>query len=360
MPETATLFAAPSQPLRTAIAIQASVYELELAVSLRDAYGFEVVLTAPSDPRRNPYKELEKAALAFCDKTGTMPQLDANHYAGPGRRLGPSELSADWAVRQIDLGVPVVVTDAGYVDGNIGDIRIALEHAAQLQQLVGAPVLASLAFPSVLLRHHSNEIVDIVGEAGMRVGLALGHAGDPLGPVYAVAGLLKLIKLGTVEPRRIDLSGIGALALGARSAAIGTSATLRHVYPIGAGGGSTSAFPSILVEKALCWRTQDRVMDAASQFLDHVFWLCGCTFCYGRPIHSSIRTAEDAIAHNYAVIAALADRVLTSPDPLTTWTETCRYAQSYAFEVAAESGPNWNPQDFLAAWVANQPSRVGF
>jgi len=352
-------FLKPSPPttLRP-LAIQAGVEQLDLAVELHNAHGFDVVLTASSDRRRDPHASLEKAARGFTERTGSFAQLDANRYAGPNRRMGASELSIEWAKKQMELGAPLVVTDAGYIEDDISQVRESLANASALQHKVGRPVLAMLAVGAPMLRKNRAEFVDIIGSSTVTVGLALGHEKDPLSSSGVVATLIELLPLGHVQPRRIDLSGIGALAFGASGVAIGTTATLRHVYPSKSSGGATSEWWSTLVPRTMSWRTHDRVMDAASTFVDHAFWRCECDYCYGRSISSAIQTREAAIAHNFATIATLADRVLSSPDPRLTWFSMCQHAQTYAYAVMEESGPGWEPQDYLGAWVGNRPIAV--
>lgn len=99
-------------------------------------------------------------------------------------------------------------------------------------------------------------------------------------------------------------------------------------------------------------------MDAASTFANHVFWRCNCDYCYGRSISSAIQSEAAAIGHNFATIKSLADRVLSSPDPRLSWFEMCQHAQTYAYEVMYESGPGWEPQDYLGAWLSNKPVPV--
>lgn len=357
MPEPVTPLQTPTPTARRPLVIQASIDQLELTVQLHNVYGFDVVLTASSDPRRDPYAALEAASRYFTEQTGSHAQLDANRYAGPNRKFGASELNLEWARAQLRLGTPMAITDAGYIE-DISQIPEALAHAEAVQGDVDGPVLATIAIPAPMLRNHREELVDLLGSSSVSVGLALGHAKDPLASPRAVAALIELLALGTVHSRRIDLSGIGGLAFGAQTAAIGTNATLRHIYPPTGGGGATSAWWSTLVPGTMSWRTHDRVMDAASTFSDHRFWECECGHCAGRSIASTIRSAEDATAHNFATIDMLAKRVLSSPDPRLTWIEMCRHAQTYAFEVMAASGPGWEPQDYLGAWVANRPIPV--
>lgn len=353
------IFGKTRSQVATGLSLQASVDETELAASLYNLHGFEVVLTASSDRRRDPAKDLRDRAHRFVELTGVTPEMDANRYAGPNRVLGGTRIDRDWCELQASLGAPVATTNAGFLE-TVSDVAAAVDAAAEMQKVVDIAIRATVSIPVGLLKSNSDAIIDVLGGSPVQIGLALGHSADPLGTKFAVAALMEIASLGNVVSRRIDLSGIGLLAAKAPGAAIGTSATLRHVYPVRAGGGSVSPWWSTLVEKSLSWRTHDRVMDAASVFNDEVFWSCMCHHCYGRPIYSAIRDKSGAIAHNYSLIALIAARVLESPDPMATWLAMCKHAQSYAYEVEAQSGPSWAPQDYLGAWISNQPSLVGY
>jgi hypothetical protein len=358
MPEPLAFFEPVRSRLANGLSLQASVDETTLAANLYNLHGFEVVLTASSDRRRDPIKELRENARRFVELTGVTPEMDANRYAGPNRVMGGTEVDRAWCELQASLGAPVVTTNAGYLESLI-EVAAAIDAATEMQKIIDAPIRATISIPVNLLKTNGEAIIDLLGSSPVDVGLALGHAGDPMGTKYAVAAMMKIAALGNVASRRIDLSGIGVLAFGAAGAAIGTTATLRHVYPIQNGGGPVSPWWSTLVEKSLSWRTHDRVMDASSVFNDDVFWACLCDYCYGRPIYASIRDNTAAIAHNYSVIVRISERVLSSPDPAATWLSMCRHAQTYAYEVEAQSGPAWAPQDYLGAWISNQPSLVG-
>lgn len=213
MPEPLALLKTSVPHALRPLAVQASVENLDLVVGLHLEFGFDVVLTASSNPHRNPYVTLENASRAFYDRTGSYPQLDANRYAGPHRKIGATDLDIDWALKQVALGAPLIVTDAGYIHDDISQVRDAISKAVELQRILEKPVLATLAIAVPMLRNFRTELVDLVGASPIAIGLALGHAGDPLSSIQVVATLIELLALGKVHPRRIDLSGIGALAV---------------------------------------------------------------------------------------------------------------------------------------------------
>jgi len=347
-----------TDPEVATLSILAPVGQVKGAAALRNSLGLDVVLAASTDPRHNPTTSLTGSAERFLELTGVMPELDANRYAGKSRSLGASPLDRAWCEKQVALGAPTVLTNGGYIDGDVADVKKAVSLAEDMQHVIDAPVTAMIVLSSALLRAETTALVDIFGGARVRIGLALGHQGDPLAAKSSVAALIRVLGSGNVELRRVDLSGIGGLAFGAAGAAIGTTATLRHVYPIRPSKMVPSQYPSILVEKSMSWKTQDRVMDAAATFDDDAFWTCECDTCFGRRIDSALRTEQEIIAHNSAVIVRIARKVLGSTDPVVTWMQMCISAQSYCYEIA-EYGPRWEPQDFLGAWWANQPTRVG-
>lgn len=358
MPEPLPMFTPPPLAGSSRLALQASAANADHAATLHTAHGFDVVLTASTNPRQDPAATLERQARRFVELTGQTPELDANRYAGNARSLGATPLDRGWCERQAALGVPRVLTNGGYIDSDVRDVAAAVRLAEEMQHVIDSPVMATIAINSTLLRTEPDAIVDILGGSRVAVGLALGNAGDPLAAKSTVGSLIRVLALGNVELRRVDLSGIGALAFGAPGAAIGTTATLRHIYPMQKGGHAPSPYPSVLVEKSLTWKTQDRVMDAAAVYDDDAFWLCECDTCFGRRIDHALRSEADIVAHNFGVIARIARKVLGSTDPVTTWMQMCSAAQSYSYDIDS-SGPNWEPQGFLGAWWANQPTRVG-
>lgn len=346
----------------SSLLLQAGYDEVELAANVSKQHGLGVVLVAPSDYRWNHHDLVATAAERFFELAGYMPDVDANWYSGSKRRPGDAELSLNWALRQIKLGTPTVTTDGGFVAAHRSDqLREALDRALAIQDAVGVRVRCMLAIDYLWLKERSAELIDELYSRDIEVALAVGHRDDPFGRQSTVRGLIDVLRLGTVSLHRTDLSALGALAMGAPTAAIGTRTSLRHVYTSSGGGRAASEWPSVIVGRTMAYRTQDRVNDFIMAFEDDALWRCFCDQCEGLRLDHALRPMRTAAitAHNYNVTAMLTQDVLGSSSPLDTWFSKCKVAQSYILQVADETGIPWNPPDFLGGWIANEPSRVG-
>lgn len=346
----------------SSLLLQADNSEVGLVAELSKRHGYGAILTAPSNPKWDHQAYLVKGAEDFFNLTGTVPDLDANWYSGKHRRTGDSELSLSWAMQQVALGTPHIMTDAGYIcAGHRDHLLSALDQAVALQDTIGRRLRATIALDAEWVRKEHSQLVDEFHERDLHIALAIGHPGDPLGPQSTVKGLMEIVKLGTVSLIRTDLSAFGAIASGAPDAAIGTRTSLRHVYTRKGAKGRSSDWPSIIVNSTMAYRTQDRINDLIFNFADDVLWTCYCSWCGGVKLDASLRPFDyvGITEHNYNVTAMIAHDVLSSPDPLKTWISKCKVAQSYILEVSAETGIPWDPPDFLGGWIANEPSLVG-
>jgi len=326
-------------------------------------HGFGTIYTAPSDHRRkNRFEDLLYAGDRHLELNTSVPLFDANTYAGSGRKAGDAEMSRTWIRQQEKFGAGIALTDSGFVEANRLDQLVGLlDQAKELQQLVSIPVRTLIPLDATWLGVRSSELADEIYKRDLTdVALLIGHASDPFGAQRTVRGLLEVLALGNVSLYRSDLSVLPALASGARTGSIGTGTSLRHIYPVTSRGGYVpTGSPSVIVRSTLAWRTQERVNDYVSRFPDETVWSCRCGNCYGRRIDYSIRGFDEVTAHNYNVIADLAEYVASSSNPMRTWYSMCQTAQTTIYEVADSTGFAWEPPDFLGAWLATQPSTVG-
>jgi hypothetical protein len=342
----------------TRIYLQARQDEVDLVAPVSSTHGFGTIYTAPSDHRRkNRFEDLLNTADRHLELNPSVPLLDANRYAGSGRKAGDAEMSGAWIRQQERFGVGIALTDSGFVEANRLDQLVGLlDQARELQQLVSIPVRTLIPLDATWLGVRPSELADEIYKRDLGdVALLVGHASDPFGAQRTVKGLIEVLALGNVSLFRSDLSILPALASGARTGAIGTGTSLRHIYPPTSGAG----YPSVIVRSTLAWRTQDRVNDYVSRFPDETVWSCRCSHCYGRRIDYSIRDFDEVTAHNYNVIADLAEYMSSSPDPMRTWYSMCQTAQTTIYEVAESTGLAWEPPNFLGSWLATQPSTVG-
>jgi hypothetical protein len=345
------------------IYLQARQDEVELVAPISGKHGFGTIYTAPSDYRRkNRFEDLLNTGYRHLELNALVPLLDANTYAGSGRKAGDAEMSQSWIRQQEKFGAGIALTDSGFVEADrLDQLTSLLDQAKELQQLVSIPVKTLIPLDATWLGVRPSELADEIYKRDLRdVALLVGHASDPFGAQRTVKGLLEVLKLGNISLYRSDLSVLPALASGASTGSIGTGTSLRHIYPVASRGGYVpTGSPSVIVGKTLAWRTQDRVNDYVSRFPDETVWSCRCSNCYGRRIDYSIRGFDEVTSHNYNVIADLAEYVSSSSDPMGTWYSMCQTAQTTIYEVADSTGFSWEPPDFLGAWLATQPSTVG-
>lgn len=290
--------------------------------------------------------------------SGAVPSalmLDADRYRGKKRAYGATEMSSTWVRMQTNLGIAHPLTNSGYIPA--GDIK-ALRAVLRATEKMGRHVVAALPVANEFLTRDLGDLIDEVNAAGVAIGLMVEHRDDPFGARKNVSGLIELLERVEVPVLllRCDLSIVGALAWGARSGAFGTSTSLRHIYPIGKGGGG-GHIPSIsaIVKDTLSLTRLDKIDDAIHRLPDPM-WSCPCTTCYGRSL-DWMATEDQAFQHSLAIVSVLVDRVLD--DNLTAsrrrelWRGMCQTAQFRALELDSETGGAWgDAPKFLGAWVA--------
>jgi hypothetical protein len=345
------------------LSLHASLREVELAAQLTVEHGFGAILVASPDVRRKQREEkLLDAAAAYTAITGIAAGVDANYYSGSSRRPGDAELSLSWIRMQHNAGVSIPQTDPGFVAADRFDQLVSLlDQSAAIQQSVSYPVRAVLPLDFTYLSKHHAILIDEIRKRELHeVSLLLGHPKDPFGVQKTAKGVLEVLELGNVGVHRTDLSAIPCLASGASSASIGTGTSLRHVFTGSAGGYVPTGSPSVIVPHTMAYRLQDRLNDYVSRFPDDIFWDCRCDNCYGRRVDIAVRTADHVIAHNYNLIAEIADAVIgPTGGGMSTWFARSQSAQFRIEELAAETQLRWEAPAYLGAWLSTQRSTVG-
>lgn len=316
-----------------------------------------VVYTALSNTRgQGVFRAMEATVAAHRERGGSNTvAFDANRYAGSGRSYGASSLQPGWLQAQDDLGLSFLTLDSGYiVDGDWDGVQRLLEAGAAGVQRFGDRVHVDLAIDARMLRHSSERLIELIAQSGSRVTLKLGHRADPLGRRDTVAALVQILDAcARVSLGRTDLAGVGALAVGADYVSIGTTTSLRHVYPPvkRSGGGGRLVDFALIVPRALQFRQYARVLEVVALDPDDPRWVCTCPSCAGQSLER-IRSEEQAWEHSLAVIydrAATLTALPTRVERMRHWSETCAYADFENRDLRDEM-PDWPVPDSHGAW----------
>ena len=159
------------------------------------------------------------------------------------------------------------------------------------------------------------ELAEALVRLGRPTALVLAHPTDPLGPSSAVHGLIALTRsVEDLSILRTDHGGFGALAYGARHAAIGLIGSYRHFVPPGrSGGGKTNdRSPRIFVRSLMDWFTGSTI---AGWTTASVNLTCHLPCCDSQSLGRFFdpRFESDAVIHNRVALAQLADDILNIP-----------------------------------------------
>ncbi|TWP52536.1 hypothetical protein FKR81_09440 [Lentzea tibetensis] len=330
-----------------ALLVQCTVPEAAAAAPLADG----LVLTGP----RAVASSLELRASGF-----TRPVLcDAAAYAGTRRKPARAPFDNRWLSWQLSRGY--ALTDSGYVDKL--DIR-GLNSILHRTMRLGPGAIALLPLHADWLRMPSDReiLLSSVAFAEVPVAVAIEHVADPLGVRAVVSGLLELLALDVpVVLLRSDVSALGALCSGAVAAAVGTSTSLRHIYPVVTGGGFRAARVAAFSPHLLSYVSVDKLASAVqlTPDLSHL-WECTCTTCNGRPLDWLATQGSNvpAFRHSLEHLRLLRDDLFTVDAPARplAWFERCNAALALHYEIRTEL-PDWRTPAFLNAWrYASTPS----
>ena len=284
--------------------------------------------------------------------------LDAARYAGQARLPASAPFNPRWLRRQRDLGIPVL-TDSGYVDsGDEPGLAGILRRAAVLPDTIAVLPL----HPAWLQdRLHRTVLTGHIRAAGAPVALVLEGNRDPFALPGVVEGLLAVLGCGVPTLLlRCDVSALGALCHGARAAAVGTVASLRHLTPRPPPAGAQPrgfrpAAPSAVFRPALSYRRIGAIARAHRRHPDPDLFGCACTVCDGRDVDwmaaLSDRDREvPAFEHSIRVLQDLRDELLPGVPAGTarqSWTARCADAEYRSRELG------WDVAPMLRHWQRN-------
>ncbi|MDE0493984.1 MAG: hypothetical protein OXH54_08615, partial [Acidimicrobiaceae bacterium] len=256
-----------------------------------------------------------------------------------------------WVSLQRSVGAACPLLPGVYLGWDKDDDREflgAVQEQSRIAADLGAMIL--VAIDARWIARKTGIVVDALGSVGQSVALVLVHPGDPLSINGAVQGLRRVVqRVGSVYLLRSDHGAIGALAFGARHAAVGLMTSTRHYAPPTRRtwrrpGHSARLFVRPLID----WYLASDVggWTAAGQSI-----ICPLPCCGGSSLARFLDTDEDADWHNMNALADLADYVIRAPaaDRATAFLEQCRSATAW-YGLAGFKGPD-KPKAQLTGWV---------
>ena len=310
------------------------------------------VYTIPRDRQGclpSGYAKAEAAIRIHRHRTGSTESLllDAQRYSGKHRTRGTEPQDLGWTAYQHRQGLAWALTDSGFI---AEDDRPAMVATLEEGTRHRGQVVIAMPMHSSWLSRHADEVRRRIDATGRPVAVMLEHSDDPLGTRATVQGLLEVLQASVpVALLRCDVSAIGALAYGAALAAVGTRTGLRHIFPLGPGRPGSGKIAAV-VPRALAYRQLEKIREAVMADNDQTHWTCQCSRCAGVTL-DGIFTEDDAFQHSLATLADLAEEVLASPDPVSTWKSKCVVAQFGAIDIRQETGLDWPIPPFLKHWL---------
>lgn len=280
---------------------------------------------------------------------------DANRYYGASRLPARAPLSLDWLQRQWGAGVTWAITDSGYVDRDADDdLHKLFTSADDLARKTSGQFFLTVPADNHWVTTRAADLRAIVEQHGIPVIFLFGSTGDPLASKKAVEGLLYLLESAVPSAvMRTDQAAIGALAGNAVFGAMGTSTSLRHIYPPRKGGGfRPSTFPSAFLPQGLSFHRIDTLGRAIALSPDELHWLCQCDRCEGGRL-DSILDDTHAFTHSLLALTDVSRHVLSGGDrdnSLASWGALCRTAQFTHIDIESTTGMKWDYPDFLGSW----------
>ncbi|UUV32854.1 hypothetical protein NQK81_05195 [Amycolatopsis roodepoortensis] len=337
--------------LRGRLLIQCRSTKVDSILDIADKAHAGIVLTGTSP---------ESTVLRLRDQGFRGPILcDADRYSGKRRVTARRGTHPAWIRRQRDLGL-MPLTDSGYLaPRDWPGLRTILKAAARET----APVVAVLPLAT---KWFSSPPVHVaitreINKYGVPVAFVFEHDKDPFGVQYLLTGFLQVLATASVPVflLRCDVSAIGALCHGVHTAAVGTSSSLRHLYPATARRSPRPPGVSAFVTRLLSYHrleTCERIFAGTPDI--HHFWSCECTVCEGatparldaagQPWLAASRHSLSCLLRLYAEIF----RGLRTPDQLvSSWHETVSHAL-YVHDQVAETAEHWRKPANLRAWYA--------
>jgi len=256
-----------------------------------------------------------------------------------------------WVKLQRTAGADRVLLPGVFVPWD-KDSDDSLKQAVKAQAAIAHDVDASLllAIDARWMAKRVQRLTEVLTQAERPIAIVLAHRADPLSIGDAVTGLRWLAsRVPDLSFLRSDHGSIGAVAFGARHAAVGLSTTNRHyataqMKPHRHVGRSARVFDRRLLD----WF---RASEIAGWSAAAAEIRCGLSCCGGQPLDRFLDEDLDATWHNMVALADFANQII-GPDPedrAAAFLSECRQATA-RYGVAGFKGPE-NPKAQLTGWV---------
>lgn len=265
---------------------------------------------------------------------------DRQRYKGKRRKMACQPFDPNWISRQRQLGLPVIIPDAGYVAAHdLRGLRVVLRRSTEIPNAVALLALGNWWLYDEGLRLLINEL----RRATVPIALVLEHRDDPLGVKRILQGVVDLLRSGvTMIALRCDVSALGLMAYGAMSAAYGSRTSVRHLYPVtnGGGGGNGNSRESAFWPAGTALHYRDLLYDAVTADPYRSYWECWCRICGGNRIDRlGVSLIEEVRQHNSASLLDAREELaaLSADRRQQWWSRRCRDAQHVHGSV--DAGP---------------------
>ncbi|MBK1784301.1 hypothetical protein [Prauserella cavernicola] len=277
---------------------------------------------------------------------------DANRYSGTKRVVAGRGVNLAWCREQQALGL-VALTDSGYLGCQNWPGLWSILSAVRNQR---PPVIALLPLAAAWFRRPTIRaaLIRQINEHGVPVALAIEHAADPFGVQYVIEGFLDLLSTARVPVLllRSDIAALAALCHGAYAAAIGTTSTLRHIYPI-TDGPVPRPQPSAFVTPLLGHHRLSTIADVVRETPDLAqHWDCDCDECAGHSL-DRLAAGQSAWQHSLYAQLRLSAQLLRTPTDegrRSSWHEHCSHALNVHEEIRGQF-PRWRVPKRLENWL---------
>lgn len=258
---------------------------------------------------------------------------------------------------QIANGASLGVLPTGFIEaGDVRALQAAVETANQIER---SDVLLHLPLAHVWISGDGlTKVIAGVKRSAHPIAISLAHKGDPGSQKGVVEGLRRLVaEAPDVSVWFTDLCGVDAVAHGALAAAIGLTASNRHILAPGNAAFSprpSDRSPNILMRDLLSYRKSRQMHE--NWFASMPSPVCTPTSCCGgRALDSFTGSPDDRNAghrHNTVQLTEMHKSLLTASSRDDWWADRLRDAELAYPRLAMRTGiKSIKPSGSVQRWI---------